>query len=1502
MEVEPSFCVPTFYIYQKKDFIMKHRLIFALLLLTASLYATTYTTSVADNSDDAEQEVGNHAANLTSSDLELVYDGRHKQIVGIRFRNVYIPKDASITNAYIKFQAKTSDDTVLSLKISAEANGNSEKFKAEKRNISDRTQTEDTVSWNNVQPWTKKNFYNTPNIKTLVEDVITRDDWSFNGPITFFIEQKDSKNIRRAYSKGTGRVAPELVIEYTSNTKMCQNYDGNLLDEYIDITDLPAQVSNIESAGSVIESMNNVDENRTACIYGNAEDDDYDYYYFKADVDGRLDINRSSPNGHDYGLKITTDNGYSYGTHVEQDDPITSIGMRAGESIYIRINEVGSDINQYQLNFNFKTGVNIAGDRPFTIRNPKETRDIKGNYQVAGNMNLCEDDGSGGCRDTNNNSNNRDDIYIDIDSDDSTHNSSSSTINLPANSKVVWAGLYWQGVVHRSRSEDGGHDFMGGTVSDTAPLLGGDTNQIDLSDDTYGADEIKFKTPNETEYKTIKAEQLDYSKLGYGAFADVTDLVDSNPNGSYMVADLKCHEGAEPSHGNYGAWSLVVIYKNDDEPLRNITLFDGFATIDSGYKDDLVIDGFLTPSTEPINSRIAFFTMDGEGGKNSLTIVSDTNGPKKVEHLPENPANSLFNSTVTGIDSRTPDVAPLRFDLDIIDITNYLAPLETKAVLQPRTNGDRYTASFFIMSTELYEPRVCYYIDSIVDNSNEKIFEDGKFVSDIKSDEEYTFNIWISNMKKEVTDVNLEDAENVQVYMRTKDFTYTRYSTKIQNVGETTKKIITDLSGDDKGEYSSDVNTWRVGEGANRTDGGELVPTNSFNDNTHKAFVTFKGSLDTSDASNIDLTDYLNFTASFSTPTLTITPENAKPLFQCQDLNSSVVVGGAPSGAFNVVNSSFPDANRRDPILTANSTSLERKLNAISTQVTNRTIHVKVLALDTDDDVTLKNYTGDVNISIIPTPEYDDDKDEAYNQGLCDAANTPLSTVQTFNFNDKDRIDIAFTNITSAVRNASFRIQYKNGSTSSYACSRDFFAIRPDKFILTSGTENVNLLKSGLEHNLSLKATQFNSTNATPNYTIANAQSIFPALNDDKTVYAPDGSTLTNGTLKFGVNNFNIEDGLAENVVGMSFDDVGKVNIKLMDTNWSQVDINNNDTSLDCSENGAYICGDINTTFIPDHFTITDISLNNFTEDATAHSFTYISNDSNISAGVKMSITAENGATPPKATKNFDSSAWENDVTVTLAVTSPTGVTIHKNEITSPMKLSFSNGDYNLSNTENNDSKKIGFNFDRRVDSAVNPFKIDGTAVTATVSSSYSSAGDTVTISGNSPATANATFVYGRTHATRQRFTGDKGTATIYFENYCSGSDCDKALLPDGSNSKTSDDPRWFINTKHFSAAGSVGTVTEERSSNITEEATTGTSSVNVTLKYNASKGYPYKATIENNASAWLIYNKYNNSANSNDFSVEFTNSEHKWAGLLDDAKSTTDTNTSRKTNRRTMW
>jgi hypothetical protein len=217
-----------------------------------------------------------------------------------------------------------------------------------------------------------------------------------------------------------------------------------------------------------------------------------------------------------------------------------------------------------------------------------------------------------------------------------------------------------------------------------------------------------------------------------------------------------------------------------------------------------------------------------------------------------------------------------------------------------------------------------------------------------------------------------------------------------------------------------------------------------------------------------------------------------------------------------------------------------------------------------------------------------------------------------------------------------------------------------------------------------------------------------------------------------------------------------------------------------------------------------------------------------------------------------------------------------------------------VKNLNGNAKIKLRYNFKRQVDNVVNPQKItfNGLDIKCSVYSNcqmIAQQQNSFSAVGKKNINDTIKFLYAKAHTPRTKINGNKGEADIFYEIYCYGSGCDKSLLPDGETSSNSDDPRWWINTKHTFNFGQAISITQRRTpSNVSSTTPSGNHPDKVTLTYNKKAGYPYRAVMQILPSSWLIYNKYNPNATTNDFEVEFHNDNSGWVGSGETDVSTT--------------
>ncbi|MDH4471740.1 MAG: PKD domain-containing protein [Fluviicola sp.] len=182
----------------------------------------TVSVFVATGNDDAEEFRTNNSMYLTSSDLEIGNDTGVDQYMGVRFQNVNVPQGAIISNARIRFRADETDafSSQMNIYIKAEDVNNSAQFTTTAGNISGRTLTTAMYTWpdGSVPGWTADTYYDTPNLSTVIQEVVDRGGWNSGNAMSFvFWSDLAESSERVAYAYEGGSPA-QLVFDYTIPT------------------------------------------------------------------------------------------------------------------------------------------------------------------------------------------------------------------------------------------------------------------------------------------------------------------------------------------------------------------------------------------------------------------------------------------------------------------------------------------------------------------------------------------------------------------------------------------------------------------------------------------------------------------------------------------------------------------------------------------------------------------------------------------------------------------------------------------------------------------------------------------------------------------------------------------------------------------------------------------------------------------------------------------------------------------------------------------------------------------------------------------------------------------------------------------------------------------------------------------------------------------------------------------------------------------------------------
>lgn len=240
-------------------------------------------------------------------------------------------------------------------------------------------------------------------------------------------------------------------------------------------------------------------------------------------------------------------------------------------------------------------------------------------------------------------------VAIDVDGDSSTTASSSATLSLPPGATVNRAWLVW-----------------GATAGDTNDSISS-ANYSDARLTGPVTSDSWFVVPTSTAAQNAPRTDI-YGKQ------EITDFVKANGSGLYTFGSLRGYNEAPAKSNRSGGWSLIVQYNRPSDPLRTLVVLDGMVVVSQSHPVEDVALGVLG-SNVPIGgivARVGLVAWDGDRGiHDSATFTSGASGTAVALTDADNPADDVFNSTVSGAGRDPASTNTLGFDADTFAVTVY---------------------------------------------------------------------------------------------------------------------------------------------------------------------------------------------------------------------------------------------------------------------------------------------------------------------------------------------------------------------------------------------------------------------------------------------------------------------------------------------------------------------------------------------------------------------------------------------------------------------------------------------------------------------------------------------------------------------------------------------------------------------------------------------------------------------------------------------------------------
>jgi len=211
-----------------------------------ALYGASNADNVEEFGSDASNNSNRGNLGFTTNVIEMPCVSNNPpcggsfgtQKVGLRFRSLSVPKNATITDAYIQFTQQSSQSAgTVNFNVRGIAQDNPASWSGN-YDVTNRLKTTASTAWSPPNWNTSGGAGATERVSvtSIIQELVNRSGWNPTQAMAFVVEWVSGSGVRKAHKGNGSNPKPQLYIQWTSAGGQEATDNGDTIDRWEDIS------------------------------------------------------------------------------------------------------------------------------------------------------------------------------------------------------------------------------------------------------------------------------------------------------------------------------------------------------------------------------------------------------------------------------------------------------------------------------------------------------------------------------------------------------------------------------------------------------------------------------------------------------------------------------------------------------------------------------------------------------------------------------------------------------------------------------------------------------------------------------------------------------------------------------------------------------------------------------------------------------------------------------------------------------------------------------------------------------------------------------------------------------------------------------------------------------------------------------------------------------------------------------------------------------------------